>query len=164
MPIPLLPEFDADGYQVEPTTAKINEVIAAVNAVGSGGGGGAIQFSEIIPAQGASTNLSYVIGRVPASGLVTAAYLFLDGQIIGNTATAWRLDVQRSPAAGGEYTTIADADFVTGTDIEAAVQFTMVLADESSRTVTEGQYVSVWNRNAGQESPRCLVSLIIEPS
>lgn len=32
MSIPLLPEFDADGYQVEPTTAKINEVIAAINA------------------------------------------------------------------------------------------------------------------------------------
>ena len=35
MSIPLLPEFDADGYQVEPTTAKINEVIAAANTAAS---------------------------------------------------------------------------------------------------------------------------------
>ena len=32
MSIPLLPEFDTDGYQVEPTTANINQVITAVNA------------------------------------------------------------------------------------------------------------------------------------
>ena len=32
MPIPLLPEFDSDGYQVQPTTAVINDVITAVNA------------------------------------------------------------------------------------------------------------------------------------
>jgi hypothetical protein len=35
MSIPLLPEFDADGYQVEPTTAKINEVIASANTAAS---------------------------------------------------------------------------------------------------------------------------------
>ena len=31
MSIPLLPEFDTDGYQLEPTTADINDLIAAAN-------------------------------------------------------------------------------------------------------------------------------------
>lgn len=31
MSIPLLPEFDADGYQVDPSTANINELVAATN-------------------------------------------------------------------------------------------------------------------------------------
>jgi hypothetical protein len=39
MSISLLPEFDADGYQVEPSTEKINEIITAVNESGGGGGG-----------------------------------------------------------------------------------------------------------------------------
>ena len=39
MSISLLPTFDTDGYQVEPSTDKLNEVIAAINESGGGGGG-----------------------------------------------------------------------------------------------------------------------------
>lgn len=65
MSISLLPEFDADGYQVEPSTEKINEIIAAVNE--SGGGGGLIapyDYAQTVP-------MVAPIGNFSLSGSIT---------------------------------------------------------------------------------------------
>jgi hypothetical protein len=119
-----------------------------------------------VDAQAQSTNLTYVIERIPVTGTVTAAYLMVDAPHFGTTATAWRLDIQRAASTGGEFTTMADVDFVTGVDIEAQVEFPMVLASAGSLAVTEGQYVYVWNRVGvnSEGTPRCLVVLVIEPA
>lgn len=46
MSISRLPEFASDGYQVEPSTTKINEIIDAVNSGGGGGGGATFPMAE----------------------------------------------------------------------------------------------------------------------
>lgn len=47
MSIPQLPDFDADGYQVEPSTEKVNEIITAIND-----GGGEIALLPTFAANG----------------------------------------------------------------------------------------------------------------
>lgn len=68
MSIPLLPEFDADGYQVNPSTEKVNEIIAAINS-----GGGAIALLPTFAANGhqvepSTDKINEIIAELNADG------------------------------------------------------------------------------------------------
>lgn len=167
MSISLLPEFDADGYQIEPSTAKLNEIITAVNESGGGGGGDTILSLPIAPSASALAGSFAMIGYVPVSGTVTSALWIANDYMPGDDTNTRTLALRRFNAGGGGVTTIATLAFVTGVTTFGIDQMSMTLsATPADLVVSAGQSLG-WaesTNGTGLSNPGGVAVVIIEPS
>lgn len=142
MSIPLLPEFDADGYQVEPSTAKLNEIITAVNA-GGGGGGGATLYAVSYAGTAADDADGWMcVFKAPVAGSVTAAYFMPAVAVTGHDSNRRDIDLFRASPTGTFGNRMANYDFTAAAGAFTHNQVTLTLsATPADVALAEGDYV-----------------------
>lgn len=162
MSISLLPEFDADGYQVEPSTEKINEIIAAVND--SGGGGGATFYSASYTGFAANDADGWLsIFKAPVAGSMTAVYFMPAFAVTGHDTDRRDIEIYRASPTGTFGGRAAHHDFTAAAGAFAHHQVTLALsATPADLALSAGDYALFKSDTNGAGAADVIGLVVIE--